>query len=101
MMPDREKVKKGLECCLTLDSPCGDCPYYSYEDIQELDCERNLRHDAISMLKEQEAKTVESIQISRDFCAELTGYCPSCNRPLKEQFNKRFCGNCGQELKWK
>ena len=49
---DREKIIKGLECCLTLDSPCGDCPYYSYEDIQELDCERNLRHDAIAMLKE-------------------------------------------------
>ena len=55
-MPDREKVKKGLECCLTFDSPCGDCPYYSYEDIQELDCERNLRHDAIALLKEQDER---------------------------------------------
>jgi hypothetical protein len=52
---DREKVIKGLECCLTFDSPCGDCPYYTYEDIQELDCERNLRHDALSLLKEQKA----------------------------------------------
>ena len=51
---DIEKVKKGLKCCLTLDSPCGDCPYYSYEVIQELDCERNLRNDAIDLLKEQD-----------------------------------------------
>ena len=54
---DRKKVIKGLECCLTLDSPCGDCPYYSYEDIQELDCERNLRHDALALLKKQELPT--------------------------------------------
>lgn len=47
---DREKIIKGLECCLRLDSPCEDCPYYSYEDIQELDCERNLRHDAIDYI---------------------------------------------------
>ncbi len=52
-MPDMEKVLKGLECCLSLDSPCGDCPYYSYEYIQELDCERNLQHDAIALLKYQ------------------------------------------------
>ena len=55
-MIDREKVIKGLKCCLTLDSPCGDCPYYSYEDIQELECERNLRNDALVLLKEQEVK---------------------------------------------
>ena len=58
-MPDREKVIKALECCLTLDSPCGDCPYYSYEDIQELDCERNLRHDALALLKEQDERIKE------------------------------------------
>lgn len=51
MMPNMEKVIKGLKHCLALDSPCGDCPYYSHEDIQELDCERNLRNDAISMMK--------------------------------------------------
>ena len=57
--------------------------------------------DAIVLLKEQEAKTVESIQIRRNFYAELTGYCPSCKRPLKTQFNNKYCGNCGQAVKWK
>lgn len=57
---DREKVIKGLKCCLTfLDSPCGDCPYYSYEDIQDFDCERNLIHDALALLKEQEKKEIK------------------------------------------
>lgn len=54
IMIDRAKVIKGLKCCLTLDSPCGDCPYYSYEDIQELECERNLRNDALALLKEHD-----------------------------------------------
>lgn len=52
-------------------------------------------------MKEQEAKSVESIQMDRnDWGADLTGYCPSCKRPLKSRFNNRFCGECGQEVKW-
>ena len=71
---DRQKVIKGLEHCLTIDSPCGDCPYYSYEDIQELDCERNLRHDALALLKDQEAKPmIEN---------ELGWNCRSCGMTL-------------------
>lgn len=69
---DREKVKKGLECCLTLDSPCGDCPYYSYEDIQELDCERNLRHDARALLKEQD-ELLRKLQKDKDkLCLDVS-----------------------------
>ena len=58
--------------------------------------------DALILLKEQEAVTVESIQVDRSdkWGADLTGYCPSCKRPLKSRFNKRFCGECGQEVKW-
>ena len=63
-MPDREKVIKGLECCLTFDSPCGDCPYYSYEDIQELDCERNLQHDALVLLKKQD-KRIKELELGK------------------------------------
>lgn len=57
---------------------------------------------AEELLKEQEAKIVESIQMDRSdkWGADLTGYCPSCKRPLKNRFNKRFCGECGQAVKW-
>lgn len=96
-MPDREKVIKGLECCA--DSCRNGCPYADIDD----DCEGVLCADALSLLKEQKAGTVESIQIDRSdkWGADLTGYCPSCKRPLKSRFNKRFCGECGQAVKWK
>lgn len=66
---DRENVIKGLDCCLSFDSPCGGCPYYSYDNIQELECERNLRHDAIELLKEQEEikeRFIEAFNTIRD-----------------------------------
>lgn len=56
----------------------------------------------LALLKEQEAKSVESIQMDRSdkWGADLSGYCPSCKRPLKNRFNKQFCGECGQAVKW-
>ena len=90
-MADREKVKKGLEHCLSLDYPCGDCPYYSYEDIQELECERNLRHDALTLLKEQEA--VEPLSDPYVYWR-----CGSCGREIG--FKHNFCEWCGRSVKW-
>jgi len=102
---DKEKVIKGLRAhekgCGYRSHHCDnmDCPYrYGDEscDIEEM-C-----HDALALLKEQEAKTVESIQMDRSdkWGADLTGYCPLCKRPLKSRFNKRFCGECGNAVKW-
>jgi hypothetical protein len=85
-MIDREKVIKGLECCLTFDSPCRDCPYYSYEDIQELDCERNLRHDALAMLKEREHSET-FIVIDNKTGEEADTY----NIALHEDWAKHLC----------
>lgn len=94
---DREKIIKGLECCLTLDSPCGDCPYYSYEDIQELDCERNLRHDAIAMIKEQEA--VEPTLIREGRNKHYNDYvCPRCGNEVV--YEQNYCSECGIPFMW-
>ena len=59
-MADREKVKKGLECCKasTNDDPfqgCSECPY-NYISISVQDCRAVLSTDALSLLKEQEAE---------------------------------------------
>ena len=108
-MPDMEKVIKGLGCCLTFDSPCGDCPYYSYEDVQDLDCERYLLHDAISMLKEHnEPKQIIRKQCKREhpdgaieFFAEW--YCPHCNMLILRGFDNpsiKFCYKCGKPILW-
>lgn len=57
---------------------------------------------AEELLKKQEPKSVESIQMDRSdtWGADLSGCCPSCKRPLKNRFNKQFCGECGQAVKW-
>lgn len=63
---------------------------------------QNIAKSALALLKEQEAETVESIQMDRSdkWGVDLTGYCPSCKRPLKSRFNQRFCGECGRAVKW-
>lgn len=53
-MPDREKVIKGLECCLKesdhlYSNPCNGCPYEGQE------CIDRMKADALVLLKEQEA----------------------------------------------
>lgn len=72
--------------------------FNTYSDEQQIE----FAHDALVLLKEQEAETVESIQMDRSdkWGADLTGYCPSCKRPLKNRFNKRFCGECGRPILW-
>lgn len=52
-MPDREKIIKGLECCMS-ESQCYKCPY-----INENECENGTSYyskaieDAITLLREQ------------------------------------------------
>ena len=52
-MPDREKVIKGLECCIResdslYSNPCNGCPYEGKE------CIDRLKVDSLALLKEQE-----------------------------------------------
>ncbi len=110
-----KKVIKGLECCLTHEVPCGDCPYFSCED-----CEKNLGHDAVALLKEQDkaAKAKEYCDIFEEHEPktivykenQMTGLpvaiCPRCGK-FAVQFNvahageeTKFCPWCGQAVKW-
>lgn len=55
-MTDREKVIKGLETCYRPPSKCEDCPYHDLPDEQS--CSDVLCLDALSLLKEQEIKSM-------------------------------------------
>ena len=54
-MTDREKVIKGLECCIIRHpddkARCDECPYESA-------CCNRLKYDALALLKAQEARLV-------------------------------------------
>lgn len=53
---------------------------------------------AVSMLKEQEAKNVVNMTLSKDWF--LIASCPKCNALLTRVEHKNYCGYCGQAVKW-
>ena len=60
---DRDKVIKGLECC---DGYCDDetgCPYFNV--LEPFDCEKQLRADAIALLKAQEPRVMTIQEVAR------------------------------------
>lgn len=100
-MDDREKAIKGLECCGETMN-CNECPY----DSEMGGYFRNLKADALKLLKEQEPiKPTVSVD---------TWICSKCGHTLESQeliddkenpqvlihelYN--YCPNCGRKVKW-
>lgn len=94
---DREKTLKGLECLITNEVPCEECPYMGSGY-----CLMNIAKDAKDLLKEQEAKAV----LSERECETLPnhyerkGFCPKCHQVVEWYLNRSYCGFCGQAVKW-
>lgn len=96
-MPDRDKVIRGLECCLTISISCGFCPYFSHKD-----CERDLQHDVSALLKKKQEAIEPDIDLegtcSCGNCGTTIGYYPAgCSVPKKLC---KYCPECGYEVKW-
>ena len=121
-MPDREKVIKGLECCLG--GHCNECPYSERWGFGDDVCVRTLRKDTIELLKEQDTvehacnilrangwkEDLPSIQPERkkgkwkmniyDFApAESTMECDQCHSELPLGCDDNFCPNCGADMR--
>ena len=108
-MADREKVLKGLECCMkwtgepnTATCHCSDCSYTNM-DIFGQRCLIDLINDALALLKDQEAKWVEDKQGER--CRLIK--CSNCgltfivgnNIPYDEWIEDRnYCRRCGARM---
>ena len=97
-MVDREKVKKGLDLCLTGEpARCKDCPY-------DAECKEArgigpspLRRDALELLKEQES--VEPI-LKREGRNKYYNYyvCPCCDEEVV--YDQNYCSECGAKFIW-
>ena len=93
-MPDREKVKNGLEVCRDQDNPPGyrftscvdDCPYHGNG------CARKLKEDAIALLKEQGKQ--KFFVDAEGKITPLPIVFPNC--PLKEQEDKPVLDEFGK-----
>ena len=104
MMPDIEKVLKGLECCQSYDYKCGECPYVDadtdggcYSEI--------LRRDAWELLKAQEPvePRIEETILSQKYNENLfiNYYCGNCGEFLHKVIRiDKFCSQCGRAVKW-
>ena len=89
-MADREKVCRGLECCLRISG--GRCPGCGYwKDERGNECTQRLKEDALELLK--------------PVPAELEGggsnwwyVCGECHTAIDRK--DRYCRECGKEIKW-
>lgn len=103
-MPDREKVIKGLECCVfpvskgfpyqshIADGGCEviECPYRD-------DCDQLLL-DALELLKEQEPIAPKLIKMYPHDIYE----CGNCGHRSvgSKDYKAKYCPECGQAVKW-
>lgn len=102
-MPDRKKVIKGLECCMS-EQICKGCPYKEKDE-----CENGGYYyskaieDALVLLKEQEPILLENQHkpcgISTNANSPWISRCPKCGKKVEGK-QTRFCKYCGQAVKW-
>lgn len=93
----REKVIKGLECCILRDpddhARCSQCPYES----SCANCVNRLKMDALELLKEQEPVRPVLARIGN--YAAINDYtCPECGTDLYHL--QKYCDECGRPVKW-
>ena len=102
-MTDREKVIKGLECCVKHDedfktSPCSslDCPYLDDCAFKNYFVKTSLMRDALELLKEQEPvkpRFADGVHYT------VNKYlCGACGHHINQ--NSRYCEGCGRAVKW-
>ena len=89
-MPDREKVIKGIENCITGFYCPSECPYLDECNDLMKPMFVELAKDALVLLKEQE--TVEPITEHHLFL------CPVCKNTLFRE--QKFCHECGKRIEW-
>lgn len=91
-MIDIEKVIKGLECCAYKEN-CDECPYIRGNAM----CLSYKDKDALELLKKQEPKAT-IITHQNEYCKD--GKCPSCGHEIETNMHPKYCGYCGQAVKW-
>lgn len=95
-MPDREKVVKGFEACQpsVFKRRCALCPYR-----EEMNCDYVLWHDALELLKEQEAVELKPHYIDKYGKNFICGVeCGNCGVEIIATY--KFCPYCGRSVKW-
>ena len=96
-MIEREKVIRGLKCCIDPNVSCCECPYYNYGHCDPDD----VRRDALALLREQQpvkAKILKNALTINYKKYAFAGMCPVCNSLLLRHWVA--CPTCGKAVKW-
>lgn len=95
-MTDREKVIKGLECCIVKPFPnCEKCPYTNEEEGTCFTM-NNMLADALALLKAQEPYTGRWVK-ERDRTNHW--HCSKCGNVQGITARVyRYCPNCGARM---
>ena len=95
-MPNREKILKGLECCLGSNDcdiePEENCPYKG-----QCLCAMALHYDILTLLKEQESKWASSPHKKDRFC-ERCGHDEPYKNAEEETKIFNYCPHCGARM---
>ena len=96
----REKVIKGLGCCITngIAPDCEECPYAERDGTCVM-LDPMLR-DALELLKaEDETRLV--MHFSRpNVYADLWQHCEKCGEKVDTRWHPKYCPGCGRKVKW-
>lgn len=100
-MTDREKVIKGLECCVLRDPDdsrrCAKCPKSEYGRTISNSCVNGLMAAALALLKDQEPMKPS---FSRLYNEDIAIYkCGDCGKEIGADC-VNFCPHCGRKAKW-
>lgn len=111
-MADREKVIKGLECCIPMTERngvgnCCNCPYDRKITLEGgvTECCHDLMTAALALLKVQEPvkPRIEETILSQKYNENLLKnyYCGNCGEFLHKVIRiDKFCSQCGRAVKW-
>ena len=102
MRMDREKVIKGLECCVAYDYKCNDCPYQDDGGAEDGCYSDELKADALALLKAQEP--MEPIRDINGvyYCGICETICVGYEVDFTNSIIKveNYCHKCGRKVKW-
>lgn len=93
-MADREKVIKGLECCMSEKMCRNKCPYKGQCDDGGWYYSRAIE-DAIALLKAQEAVPPGKTETWEGITYASCGY---CGNAVMKQYS--YCPFCGRKVAW-
>lgn len=97
-----ERVNKAVEVCKDRCSPY--CPYWAEDECRTIiliDCAEAIAE--LEESKEALEKRNEPIKpelIMTTSAGVPMSHCPNCNEPINQYRHPKFCGACGQAVKW-